>query len=255
MVDQTSEVLSTAVRVLQAFTPDDESLGATEIERRTGLSESGARDIVRALVNVRLLEGVGDGYKLSTLLFELGMQGAVERRLVEVATPFLEDLYERTRETVHLGVRENLDVVYISKIGGHGFAEVPSRVGQRLPMYCTGIGKMLLAHAGDGVVAAVVGRGLSPRGPRTITNADELAAQLAEIADSGIAFEREESTAGLTCVAAPIVVRGHVVAAISIAGPVYRFIPQTHRVSIKAAAEAIGDLLASRADPPSGAVT
>ena len=255
MVDQTSAVLSIAVRVLQAFTPDDESLGAAEIERRTGLSESAARDVIRALVNVRLLKAVGDGYRLSTLLFELGMRGSVERRLVEVATPFLEDLYERTRETVHLGVREHLDVVYISKIGGHGFADVPSRIGQRLPMYCTGIGKMLLAHAGAAVVAAVVDRGLSAMGPRTITNSDELAAQLAEIADSGIAFEREESTAGLTCVAAPIVVRDRVVAAISIAGPLYRFMPEMHRVSIKAAADAIGDLLASRADPPSAAPT
>lgn len=81
------------------------------------------RDVVLALVDVRLLEAVGDRYRLSTLLFELGVRGSVERRLVEVATSFLADLYERTRETVHLGVREHLDVVYISKMGGH----VPGR--------------------------------------------------------------------------------------------------------------------------------
>ena len=74
------------------------------------------RDVVLALVDVRLLEAVGDRYRLSTLLFELGVRGSVERRLVEVATSFLADLYERTRETVHLGVREHLDVVYISKM-------------------------------------------------------------------------------------------------------------------------------------------
>ena len=207
------------------------------------------------MVEVRLLEAVGDRYRLSTRLFELGMRGSVERRLVEVATPFLADLYERTRETVHLGVREHLDVVYISKMGGHGSGEVPSRIGQRLPMYCTAIGKVLLAYAGDAVVAAVVDHGLRPVGPGTITDAGELKAQLAEIADSGIAFEREESTAGLTCVAAPIVVRGRVVAAVSIAGPLYRFMPEMHRVSIKAAADAIGDLLAGSVDPPSVALT
>lgn len=108
---------------------------------------------------------------------------------------------------------------------------MPSRIGQRLPMYCTAIGKVLLAQAGDAVVAAVVDHGLSPMGPRTITNAGELMAHFAEIADSGIAFEREESTAGLTCVAAPIFVRGRVVAAISIAGPLYRFKPEMHRAS------------------------
>ena len=116
--------------------------------------------------------------------------------MIEVATPFLEDLYERTRETVHLGVRENLDVVYISKIGGHGFTEVPSRIGERLPLHCTAIGKVMLAGADDDVFAAVVKRGLTPAGPKTITVAAVLHAQLQTIAESGLAFEYEESTAG-----------------------------------------------------------
>jgi hypothetical protein len=128
---------------------------------------------------------------------------SVEHQLVEVATQFLEDLYERTRETVHLGVRRNLDVVYIARIGGHGFA-------------------------------AEVDRGLAPRGrTHTITDAGALAVQLAEIAESGIVRER-------------------MVAAISIAGPPYRFSPELHRTTIKAAADAIGGLLAVRITRPAG---
>jgi DNA-binding IclR family transcriptional regulator len=248
MVDQASisAVLRAAVSVLQAFTPDDDHLDAAEISRRTALSEGDAWAVIDALTQVRLLEQIGDDYRPSVLLFELGMRGSVEHQLVEVATPFLEDLYERTRETVHLGVRRNLDVVYIAKIGGHGFAEVPSRIGQRLPMYCTAIGKVLLAHAGEAVVAAEVDRGLAPRGPQTITDPDALTVQLAQIADAGVALEREESVAGLTCIAAPVIVGERVVAAISIAGPLYRFSPELHRATITAAAGAIGGLLAGR---------
>ena len=69
---------------------------------------------------------------------------------------------------------------------------------------------------------------------------------MAQIADAGVALEREESVAGLTCIAAPVIVGERVVAAISIAGPLYRFSPELHRATITAAAGAIGGLLAGR---------
>jgi DNA-binding IclR family transcriptional regulator len=229
---------------------DDTHLEVAELVERTGLAESIVHELTNALVAVRLLETSGGSYRLGILLFELGMRASVERGLVEVATPFLQDLYERTHETVHLGVREQLDVVYISKIGGHGFTEVPSRIGKRLPLHCTGIGKVLLAYADDAVFDAVVDRGLTPAGPRTITVPAVLRDQLGTIRESGLAFEHEESTAGLACIAAPIRDEdGRVVAAVSIAGPMYRFIPEQHQVSIRAATDAIGTMLARRSHP------
>ena len=240
-------VLGEAVAVLQAFTTDDTHLDVAELVRRTGVAEGPMREVVNALVAARLLEPSGSSFRLGTLLFELGMRASAERGLIEVSTPFLEDLYERTHETVHLGVREQLDVVYISKIGGHGFTEVPSRIGQRLPLHCTAIGKVLLANADDAVFSAVVNRGLTPAGPKTITVPAVLHAQLETIRESGMGFEREESTAGLACIAAPIRDQdGQVIAAVSIAGPMYRFTPEQHRGSIRAATDAISTLLVRR---------
>jgi DNA-binding IclR family transcriptional regulator len=150
---------------------------------------------------------------------------------------------------VHLGVREQLDVVYISKIGGHGLAEVPSRIGERLPLHCTAIGKVLLANAGDAVFAAVVERGLTPAGPRAITDPAVLRAQLQTIVESGMAFEYEESTAGIACIAAPISGQnGEVIAGVSIAGPMYRFTPEQHRGSIRAATDTISTMLVRRSE-------
>jgi len=246
-------VLADAVAVLRAFTADDTHLTVADIVARSGLSPAMAAEIAEALVTARLLDPTGSSYRLSTLLFEIGMRASAERGLIEVATPFLEDLYERTRETVHLGVRQQLDVVYISKIGGHGFTEVPSRIGERLPLHCTAIGKVLLANADDAVFAAAVTRGLAHAGPKTITVPELLRAQLRTIADSGLAFEYEESTAGIACVAAPIrAADGSVIAAVSIAGPMYRFNPEQHRGSVRAATDAISTLFARRLDPPAG---
>lgn len=99
-------VLGQAVAVLRAFGTDDTHLTVDELVGRSGLTFGVVGEIVQALVTTRLLEPTGTSYRLSTLLFELGMRASAERGLIEVATPFLEDLYERTRETVHLGVRE-----------------------------------------------------------------------------------------------------------------------------------------------------
>ena len=244
-------VLGDAVTVLQAFRTDDTHLTVDELVSRTALTHGAVVELVEALVTTRLLDPTNTSYRLSTLLFELGMRASAERGLIEVATPFLEDLYERTRETVHLGVREQLDVVYISKIGGHGFTEVPSRIGERLPLHCTAIGKVMLANADDATFDAVVKRGMPPAGPKTITVPALLHAQLQKIAESGLAFEYEESTAGIACIAGPIrAADGRVIAAVSIAGPMYRFIPEQHRGSIRATTDAISTLFARRVAAP-----
>jgi DNA-binding IclR family transcriptional regulator len=245
------DVLAEAVAVLRSFGTDDTHLTVDELVGRTGLTLGVVQELVQALVTTGLLEPTGISYRLSTLLFELGMRASAERGLIEVATPFLEDLYERTRETVHLGVREQLDVVYISKIGGHGFTEVPSRIGERQPLHCTAIGKVMLANADDTIFDAVVKRGLTPAGPKTITVPAVLHAQLQSIVESGLSFEYEESTAGIACIAAPIrAADGRVIAAVSIAGPMYRFSPEQHRGSVRAATDAISTLFARRVEVP-----
>ena len=245
------DVLAEAVAVLRSFGTDDTHLTVDELVGRTGLTLGVVQELVQALVTTGLLEPTGISYRLSTLLFELGMRASAERGLIEVATPFLEDLYERTRETVHLGVREQLDVVYISKIGGHGFTEVPSRIGERQPLHCTAIGKVMLANADDAIFDAVVKRGLTPAGPKTITVPAVLHAQLQSIVESGLSFEYEESTAGIACIAAPIrAADGRVIAAVSIACPMYRVSPEQHRGTVRAATDAISTLFARRVEVP-----
>ena len=144
-------VLGKAVTILRAFTVDDQVLSLAELVRRTGLPKATLHRILGSLTEERLLDRVDGRYRPGSQLFELGMLASVERTLLEVATPFLEDLYERTHETVHLGVREGHEVVYVAKIAGHRQAASPSRVGGRMPLHATAVGKALLAHAPEEV--------------------------------------------------------------------------------------------------------
>lgn len=249
VTDPPDSVLGRAVMMLTAFGPEDHTLRLVELVRRTGLPKTTVHRLLADLVDLRLLErDAGGAYRLGGRLFELGMRASVERRLLEVAMPFLQDLYERSHETVHLGVREGSELVYVSKIGGHRQARTPSRVGGRMPLHCTAIGKVLLAHADQGLIRTVLGGSLERRTPRTVTAPGLLKRQLDRALEEGVAFEYEESTIGLVCVAAAVLDQDErPVAAISVAGPVVRFRPELHADAVRAAAAGVGATLARRA--------
>ncbi|MFF0816856.1 IclR family transcriptional regulator [Rhodococcus sp. NPDC003318] len=233
--------------VLYAFTADDHGVGFAELLRRTGLPKATLHRLLGELVALRLLDRAGSEYHLGRQLFELGMRASVERGLIEVATPFMEDLYERTHETVHLGVPEGTEVVYVAKIGGHRQASSPSRIGGRMPLHCTAIGKALLAHTSDELRAQVLTGPLQRRTPRTVTAPGLLARQLDSIVESGVSFEYEEAAIGIVCVAAPVLdADDRPVAAVSATGPVTRFRPESHATQVRAAAAGISATLARR---------
>jgi len=244
------------VAILHAFAIDESTLPLAEIVRRTGLHKATTFRVANELVDLRLLERSESGYRLSGGLFELGMRASAERSYLELAMPFLQELYERTHETVHLGVPDHDEVVYIAKLGGHRQVASPSRVGGGMPMYCTAIGKALLAHADRDLQSEVLDGVLVRRTPRTVVAPGILKRQLRAVRSSGVAFEREESTQGLLCVAAPIFdADGHVGLAISVTGPVGRFRPEGHVAAVRAAAAGIESIIRRRDRPATRATT
>lgn len=227
--------------VLLSFTVEQTTLSFTDLRESTQLPKGTLHRFLVDLQAAGLLERVDNRYRLSRLVFELGMRASVERNLIEVSTPFLEDLYERTHETVHLGVRDGHEVVYVSKVGGHRQALAPSRLGGRMPLHATAIGKALLAHAPDDLRDELLAQPLERLAPRTISSAAVLREQLAECVRTGISFEYEESAVGIVCVGSPIIgADDRIIAAVSVAGPVTRFRPAQHATAVRSAAQGVG---------------
>ncbi|MEV5284368.1 IclR family transcriptional regulator [Streptomyces albidoflavus] len=118
-----------------------------------------------------------------------------------------------------------------------------------MPLHATAIGKVLLAHGPAEVRGATLRGPLERRAPRTITHADVLSRQLAEVVAQGVAYEYEESAVGIVCVAAGIFDPADgIVAAVSVTGPVHRFQPARHANSVRAAAAGISATLGRRAE-------
>lgn len=215
-------MLERGVQILQAFRPHGGTLTLPMLVARTGLPKPTVHRLAEALIELGLLERQRIGYRPGLALFELGELVPAKSDLRETALPFMQDLYEATHETVHLGVRDGLDVVYAEKIRGRGGVDVPSRVGGRLPLSSTAVGKALLAHAGPEVIEAVLSRPLRRLTEHSPSDPAKLAEELAKIRATGLAYDLEEAASGVSCIASPILVHGQAVAALSLTLPVER---------------------------------
>ncbi|UWP80078.1 IclR family transcriptional regulator [Dactylosporangium fulvum] len=218
--DQSNEsVLQRANALLGAFGPRHRHLTLSAIVMRTGLPKSTVHRTAKQMMELGWLTYEHGRYALGTRIFELAGHSSMRYELRETALPYMEDLYESTHVSVHLAVHKDLDVLYVEKIRGHDRITDLSQVGGRMPLYCTGLGKVLLAFSPVDLFDRVISHGLVSRTQATITSPIRLRRELQTIAANGFAFDREEASVGINCVAAPIF--GHdrkVVAAISVTG-------------------------------------
>ena len=146
----------------------------------------------------------GDRYRLTLKMFELS-SGIVNRMdIMGVAKAHLERLAQRTGEAVHLVIRDGQDIVYLYK-AENGPMRMASRVGLRSPLYCTGVGKAILATLPPQEVEEIWARSRPQKlTGRTITDLAQLRAQLDEVRANGYAIDDEENELGVRCVAVAI---------------------------------------------------
>lgn len=246
-------MLDKAAAVLDCYRPNGGAFRLTEIATRTGLAKTTAFRLCSDLVRLGLLEREGETYRLGGRLFELG--SLVPRRLDlrEAALPFLQDLFEATHETVHLGVREGYEVVYIERIHGHQALSLPSRIGGRLPLSCTGVGKALLAFSGSELVDEVLAAPLPRLTPQSVTDAARLRTVIEQIQVSGLAYEEQEAAPGVSCIASPVFDGATAVGALSVAVPCVRFRPAQLAPAVRTAALGLSRVLRAGSSTPRGA--
>jgi len=177
-------------------------------------------------------------YLLGFRLVELGQLLLGQLDLRKEAEPFLRELAEKTRETVHLVFLDRNEIVYIDKVEmvhSHSGLRMASRVGARNPAHSSAVGKMLLAHLPEETLNTIIGeKGLPKRTENTLTDASQLKDHLKIVRRQGYAIDDEENEKGIRCVAAPITNEmGKTVAAISVSGPAFRITKKMIQETLK----------------------
>jgi DNA-binding IclR family transcriptional regulator len=223
-----------------------------------GTTRSTTHRLVSSLVQARYLRQVQGGYLLGPKLIELGAVSLEQMPLSTVARPHLEALAEATRDTIHLGVREGGDVLYIDKISGTRGLEMRSRVGHRMPLAWTGIGKALMldlaAPAWEALWDAARRKPEQGDLQSSASTRDTFLERMTNYAGAGHTFDLEENEPGIRCVAAPVRdASGLIVAALSVASTI-PYMP-TERMDelvpvIQREARAISEELGWRAPQP-----
>jgi IclR family KDG regulon transcriptional repressor len=217
------QVIDRAVEILNCFSFDHPDLSVTEIAVRTGLHKSTAHRILMALEYNDIIRQTSETgyYHLGVKLFALGNQAVARLSLRDVARSYLIQLMEETKETVHLAVLDEGQVLYLEKVEGPHALRMPSRVGRRIPTYCTSLGKAMLSCLEEAQVKRQLqGPRLKAYTPQTVKNVDQLLVDLSQIRQCGYAVDNEEIELGLRCVGAPIRdYSGGMVGAVSVAGP------------------------------------
>ncbi len=163
-------------------------------------------------------------YRIGLKLLTWGSQALQTMDLRRQAEPFLQELNEKTRETVHLTIRDRDAAIYVHKFDSPIPLRIYSEIGKRAPLYCTGVGKVLLASLPEQERADWFKRNpLLKHTPNTITDKKKLERELAKINELGYALDNEEHEPHVRCVAAPILdYTGSVAAAISLTVPSVR---------------------------------
>jgi len=198
-------VTSKVVSLLTAFSSSAQELSLNALALRSGLPLSTAYRLASELVESGLLERESRGaYRIGLQLWEIGSLAPRGLTIRDIALPFMQELHKATNENVHLAVLDGYEALYVARISGRRSVAQKARLGQRLPLHATGVGRVLLAHAPRTLLHEIVARGLTPHTPHTVVAPGHLARMLAEIRRTGVAFSREELTLGTVSVASPV---------------------------------------------------
>lgn len=221
-------LVSAAARVLLVLEKlsQQRTIGLEELSRQIGLAKP---TVYRFLLTLQELgyarRAEDERWAITLRMFNVGSRALDHMDLYAAARPVAEELAEELGETIHMGVPDGDAAVYVLKIESKYHLRMYSRVGRRMPLYCTAIGKVLLAYMPeDEREAALKGVKLTAITQNTITSRAALAAELQRIRARGYALDNEEREEGLHCIGAPVFdFTGKVVATLSVSWPGFRY--------------------------------
>ncbi len=205
-----SQSVERGLAILACFTPERPVWGIADIADELGMSRSTTHRYVLTLRTLGyLVQGARRRYRLTLRVTDLGMSALSSTSLHEHASPYLEELRDRTGFTVAVGVLDGPEVLLVDRLrgnrGGQQQIDLDQAPGARLPAHCTAIGKLLLAHLPDRRQREQIAEMTLTRcTPNTITAKMALRRELQDIRERGLAAAKEELAPGLYSIAAPV---------------------------------------------------
>jgi IclR family pca regulon transcriptional regulator len=208
--------------VLRAFGFDAPAQTLSEVAERTGLTRAGARRILLTLLHLGYVEADGRLFRLTPKVLDLGYAYLSSLPVWSQAQPLLDELAKDLHQSCSATVLDGDDIVYVVRLSAQKTMSINLGIGSRLPAYCTGMGRVLLAGQPPAQLRERLEKMVRPqRTPRTVTDPDLLAALIGQVRAQGWCLVEEELELGLVSIAAPVTDRaGKTVAALNLSSQI-----------------------------------
>ncbi len=214
-----------ALKLLDLFNKEHPELGVMELAKLSGMQKSSAYNIIDTFQMCGFIsKNPSTGkYRLWHKLLELSNVMQSHDNVSLVIKPFLDRLSDECHETVYCATPSGTDAVYIESALPNDRTFTRYIVGVKVKMYCTAVGKAMLAFLGEDLLQKVVAEGMQPNTPYTLTNEQALRADLETTRRRGYSIDNMENEYGIRCVGVPVwSASDTVVGALSVSGPSLR---------------------------------
>lgn len=221
--------LGKALEILEIFSEQPCEYGVSDLARKTGLPKSSIHNILSTFSFYGFLQynKKTQMYQLGYKALELGNTFQKKDYFISVLQPFMSEISEQTDECVFLAKQSGSRVVYLDALYPENtFGR--NIIGVKAPMYCTGIGKAMLAFCDDAFIADILASPLETYTAYTLIDRNALMNEILSIRKNGYAVDNMEHEFGIKCVAVPIFsLNGELLGGLSVSGPSLRFPPET----------------------------
>ena len=217
--------LQRGLRLLHLFSEAPRGLTAKQVASLSRLPVSTVHRFLANLVAAGFLNRDGEGtHSLGIACFSIGQAAVGQLDIRRLSLPYLRELNQQTRETIHLTVRHGLSAVYVEKLDSPEPLRIHSRIGAAVPLYCTAVGKVMLAYMPEDEQQRILpDLNIQRQTSNSVSNLQELKTELYRVRKNGYACDLEENERHIRCVAAPIWDHtGSVQSSLSITAPTVR---------------------------------
>lgn len=248
MAKATLQTVDRALQLLEILAEHPEGMQPKEFENILELNKITVHRLLATLENRGFIERQGNTYKIGLKLVELSSMKLNNIELKTEAAPYLRKLVNVLGLPVQMAILEGNEAVFIEKIESINTFHMYSQIGKRIPLYASGVGKVLLAQKTDEKILSDLSKiSFEAFTSKTLTSPEEVLAEIQVARKKGYAIDNEEHEEGIFCIAAPIYdYRGQIIAAVSVGGKEREFIVDEtadHFTFIKETAEQISKRL------------
>lgn len=228
--------------VLTTLASSDEGMSMADICRTLGAPKSSLFPILHTMADMDYISYEPDTARYSLGLRSYLLSSSYERRggILPVFKSAMSEIVSTCGETSQLGILDHGRVLYIAKVDSTQPVQLKSNIGTTLGPSYTAIGKALLADRPDNEIRSLLGSSLEAPTRHAAKTIEEFLDNLSEVRETGFAYDREETTEGVQCIAVPVRHQGRHAYGLSVTVPSYRLTREREALIKQALARAKG---------------